>query len=608
MDKPTSKNRFAETADDIENSAPIVNNDTSEPVVVVTPKEPTAPPANQETLVSSPPTETPIEELPENKGRYSGDLIDNTPPLDGDWETIPFESPFELICYFDRHINAGTVTLHNWQAEVNEELAFIGKPKPHQHSPYRLSLCAANGSGKDAYVIAPFVVWFALTKVRSLTVITSSSGVQLTAQTENYISALCNAVNNHYKDEQGRPVRIFKITKRFIRCLKSGSEIRMFATDEAGKAEGYHPLEPNSEMAIIVNEAKSVAPDIFGALSRCTGYNYWLNVSTPGEPMGDFHDSFYNWANARRVTAFDCPHLGKDHIDEVARKYGLASAIYRSQILAEFTAIGGQTVINQDFLNKCIDESFRGWVKPKRFGRKRIGLDLAAGGDECSFVCVHGNEIVDEEHFREADTTVTESRAIAFLTKHGGSNECDIFADDGGVGHGILDRLVKKFSIVRVLNQQRAFDHKQFGNRGAEMWFQLGRMIEERVVVLKLSKLKEKNKPSLYEQLAYRFYKKNETSGRITLESKSEAKSNGHCSPDRADAYVLAMSGTNWEEIAKAIATSDKKEAGMTIEQIQLEMWTAVRAEINRRYEEAEGSTSGPLNNSLEVLFSGKGY
>jgi len=551
--------------------------------------------------------EGPVESL--NEGRYDGDKLDLSGPLEsnksGTWETLPFESPFELMYFFTPHLQQGIMPYHTWQIEVTEELA---KAKPTSEHPYRFALCAANGSGKDSYVVAPFVIWFALTRIRSLTIITSSSGVQLTAQTENYIASLARTVNTYF----GEP--IFKITKRFIKCLKSGSEIRMFATDEEGKAEGYHPFPdyPNAEMAIIVNEAKTVKPEIFRALSRCTGYNYWLNVSTPNEPIGDFYHSFTTWKHARRVTAFDCPHISRDHIDEVRKQFGEHSSVYRSQILALFTSIGGSVVIDQDHLNRCIEHSRKLVTKPKTFGKVKIGLDTAAGRDENAMTVIHGNIILVEYclYFREKDTTLTEEsldRGLNRIYAKYGKDQCEIYADDGGVGHGILDHLVKRgHTINRVLNQSRAFVFKQYANRGTEMWYNIRRIIEECLLYLPLvieGKVDSDPEMLLYNQLAYRHFKKNETSGRIALMSKSEEKAEGHKSPDRADALALALSSTHFEEIEKALADTDKREAGYTFEQLQQMKFNNYRDAIM-----GIGAKSEPIKgNSLEALLMAKG-
>lgn len=565
-------------------------------------------------VVTPAPPSLPLPEVDPNEGKYDGDKVDNSGPLpsntSGNWETLGFESPLELIYAIDSTLREATdnKTLHAWQIEVLEELAFLGKPKearPTLHKPHRFALCAANGSGKDQYIVAPFVIWFALTKIRSLTIITSSSGVQLTAQTENYIASLARSVNTFF----GEP--IFKITRRFIKCLKSGSEIRLFATDEAGKAEGYHPFSDysNAEMAIIVNEAKSVSPEIFGALSRCTGYNYWLNVSTPNEPIGDFYDSFSNWPNRRRVTAFDCPHIPVDHINELRRKYGEHSAIYRSQVLALFTSIGGSVVIDQDHLNRCIEVSKKGVTKPKRFGKVKIGIDTAAGRDENAATAIYGNEILPGLYFVEKDTTITEDKLHEWLNKMYqtyGKENCEIFADDGGVSHGILDHLVKRGHVIyRVLNQTRAFDHKQFANRGTEMWYNVRRMIEECVLYLPMPDLnvKDSHDHKLYHQLAYRHFKKNEISGRIALMSKSDEKSEGHASPDRADALALALSSVRFDDIEKAIKDTDKKESGYTFAQLNAMKFEEYRANILNN-----GVASEYVKGySLEALLAAKG-
>ncbi len=534
---------------------------------------------------------------------YPADVQDFDGPLasnkSGTWETIPFESPFELMYFFTPHLQEGRSTFHPWQIEVTEALA---KAKPTALKPYRLALCAANGSGKDSYVVAPFVIWFALTKIRSLTIVTSSSGGQLTAQTENLIASLARTINTFF----GEP--IFKITKRFIKCLKSGSEIRLFATDEEGKAEGYHPFpdEPDAEMAIIVNEAKSVEPKIFRALSRCTGYNYWLNVSTPAEPIGDFHYSFNNWPNSRRVTAFDCPHISPEHIENLRKQYGEHSTIYRSQVLAEFASVGGETVIDQDHLNKCIELSKKGLIKPTKFGKVKVGLDVAAGRDENAGEAIHGNTRAKNLYFVEKDTTITEERISRWLDGLYllyGKHNVEIYADDGGVGHGILDHLRKRgHDITRVLNNQRAFDHKQFGNRGTEMWYNMRRVIEECILHLPLNTNSDDTEDmKLYKQLAYRHFKRNETSGKIVLMSKSDEKGEGGNSPDRADALALALSSTDYSIIERELRNSDKPiREGKTIEQLMSADYERARVVLKQ----FEGKRSPIQGNSLEELLS----
>ena len=199
---------------------------------------------------------------PQNLSSVGDDL--DGPITDEGYATLDFKSPAEVVAFFDPNVNEGTVNLHEWQVNLSEQLATAPASSLH---PHKFILCAANGSGKDCFIVAPFAIWLAITKRRSLCIITSSSGVQLSAQTENYIRTLANRVNTFYQKVYG--CDIFKVNQRYIKCRLTGSEIRLFATDEEGKAEGYHPLEPNAAMAIIINEAKSVAKEIYQALWRC---------------------------------------------------------------------------------------------------------------------------------------------------------------------------------------------------------------------------------------------------------------------------------------------------------------------------------------------------
>jgi len=201
----------------------------------------------------------------------------------------------------------------------------------------------------------------------------------------------------------------------------------------------------------------------------------------------------------------------------------------------------------------------------------------------------------------ERDTVKTEDRLDAWLnklyTKYSRDN-VEINADDGGVSHGIIDHLVNRGHIInRVLNQTRAFDFKQFGNRGTEMWYNVRRMIEEQVLYLPLEHERKGDDELLYTQLCYRHFKENDTNGRITLRSKKDEKADGHPSPDRADALVLALSSTDHltleREVRPPAVTTVR---GYTPDELRLQKFEAYRKLIV-----GDGmKTASICNNSLE--------
>ena len=459
---------------------------------------------------------------------------------------VDFEDAVDLIHAADASMSAGSRSLHDWQTET---LLFLSG-KFHKFSkkqPLRFYMPAANGSGKDAYIIAPLAVFLTLCKIRHRVVITSSSYNQLKTQTENYIRSLCSRLNYRLA-ELGVCKKAFVIKKEHIACTLTGSEIVMFVTDEAGKAEGYHPFPDNrdEELTIIVNEAKTVPEDIFHALSRCT-YNRWIEISSPGQDSGHFYNSVKTAITypqpyvlgskyCRFVTSYDCPHIPQERIDQDKEDYGEHSPIFRSKHLAQFSSYDQQVVIRRDTLQTCLH---RASIKIDIGLPRRAGLDLAAGGDENCLYVFDNNQFIGRETFRASDTdSVTINALITFFQKYALKAE-NIFADDGGVGHGILDNLRGRgWDVNRVLNQGKPRNSSgAYANRGAELWFNFARLVQESVVILPVDDHK------LHDQLTSRYYHQQNVTGRIALESKKEARAKGHSSPDRADALVLAFCG-----------------------------------------------------------------
>jgi phage terminase large subunit len=451
----------------------------------------------------------------------------------------------DLLFLVDESLQKGTRKLHPWQMET---LIFLSKVKCTKQSPLRFLMPAANGSGKDAYINAPIAVFLSLCIIRHRTVITSASHTQLKNQTENYIRSLCARLNK-FLAESGICEKAFLIKQQYIVCAMTGSEIILFATDEAGKAEGYHPWPdcPTEELCIIVNEAKTVPEDIFEALSRCT-FNRWIEISSPGKTSGHF----YNCATSsvmypapyvpgqrycRKITSYDCSHISREKIEADKIDMGETSAVFRSKHLAEFTELDEAVVILHSALEKCLKVAN---TKINIGLPRRAGGDLAAGGDECTLYIFDNNVQIGSEKFYAEDTEVTADLLVTFFEKWK-LEAGNIFLDDGGVGHGIIDKLYAKgWRVNRVLNQSPPLVRSGgYGNRGAELWFRFARLVQECVIVL------DKSDTKLHRQLTSRYYKQSEVNGKIILESKKEAKAKGHASPDRADAVVLAFTGVS---------------------------------------------------------------
>lgn len=431
---------------------------------------------------------------------------------------------------------------HKWQFEELMRLAgyldhndFSQRWDITDLQPFKPVYSAANGSGKDMVIIAGFATWFSVVGCRNRTIITSSSFEQTKFQTEPHIREFCQRANSRFGP-------LFRWTQFHYVVPELGSEIKLFATDEAKRAEGYHPF-PGGRMAIIINEAKSVEPAIFDALSRCTGYSYWIEISSPGRRSGHMYNaasSAVAYPNPaltgqyyfRRIPASECSHIPQTHIDAMIYERGENDPWVRSSIFAEFSDYNEPVIITEWAFDKCN-------LNPvaQQGTDIGIGLDLAGGGDEDACFVRQGNRVIHSFFFRQADTDLAADLIDKQLSPWK-TLDYVFRADNGGIGQAIIDQLVKrKWRIRRTNNQSPAFNKREYLNLGAELWFYVKRLIERRDIAIPqgIDKLKQ--------QLTTRYYRGfDSTQGKLALESKAEAKANGHPSPDRADAFVLCFS------------------------------------------------------------------
>jgi hypothetical protein len=471
---------------------------------------------------------------------------------------LPFKTPLELAVFYDGDLRAGKYDLYPWQIDMLNEYSV----ELATDEIMNMGLIAANGSGKSKIIMAPCITWLATQFNEAQCTVTSASAHQLDTQTERYVNQIGNNINAFHRDDFGGE-DIFKMVNRKKFFKPTGSFVNLFATDESGKAEGAHPLVFGGELGIFIDEGKSIDEEIYRAITRCTGLTRRVDISSPGGCHGHFYDvctrnelTYCFTENGERkvinegirkagwriwkVTAWDCPHIRQTEIEQAIVKYGLHDPLVRSAFFAEFTSVDEQTVISYETLRSCM----KIWAEAKAqrteddlkllFGF-HAGLDLAAGGDENVFSHWDGNIQIAQETARRKDTTQAVKEIIHWFEKHGYKQETAnrIWADDGGVGRGIIDRLHELgWKINRVLNQHRAFDNTRYANRGTELWFNFKRFVEEGQVKLLPDTI-------LHSQLSNRYYKQ-PYNNKLQLESKPEAKLNGHPSPDRADACILA--------------------------------------------------------------------
>jgi len=470
-----------------------------------------------------------------------------------EYQPLIFADPVELLFYLDENIATGKIKLHDWQMET---LIFLAQPYSFENR-LKFLLTAANGSGKDAYILAAFAVWQLVTKVRSRFIGTSKSAHQLNTQTNPYIKNMCARLGGKLKKEGWHPQPFIYRSKPFqIICNFTGAEILNFVTDEAENIEGYHPPQdcPGADLTIALNEAKGIPDEYFEGFSRCT-YNRWIEVTSPGRMSGknwEHYSRSTKYPNphkkgefySRKVTSYDCPHKSAKSIEEDAIDFGgRESELFRSKHLAEYTSIGENIIITLEIIDKWIT------YPPPFDGRHewRGGLDLSLGGDETVLAVREGNATRSIDGVRIKDAPTLESYLDKLMQNRGLVKGRDlVFTDAGGLGKPIAQNLAKLgWKIIYVFNHGTpiGLDKNFYRNRGTEIYFEVCNYLARGYIIPKADTLWR-------EQLGSRKYMRPDNE-KFFLQPKAQldkdddkktlSRSKEWTSPDRADAWVLCF-------------------------------------------------------------------
>lgn len=239
------------------------------------------------------------------------------------------------------------------------------------------------------------------------------------------------------------------------------------------------------------------------------------------------------------ITADDLPHISKEEIDKVRKQFEGYPEFADSVLGYGFLPLVQDAIIN----GKALEDVMANPPKQREGNDHHIFCDFAwsGSGDENVVARRVTNVITIEATFhcghllqtaRDSSPGLVDRFEEAFLRI--GLSTVDshlISGDEGGGGKLVMDALENRgWYLNRVNNGFPASDPEHYASTGAEMWYEFGKMITARSVILP-------NDRTLKSQLLNRKRKRNDK-GKLAVETKEEMRLRGVNSPDRADAVV----------------------------------------------------------------------
>lgn len=455
--------------------------------------------------------------------------------------------------WFFRDVLCFSVNL-NWQEELAEAVLDVrrkadGEPTRinHEGKP-RITVRAGHGPGKT----------FALAAVAHLWSFTTYGLVAVTAPKEQVLRTRFFVRYRHIRAGAAPWYRALLTvgTLNAQWCKDENWGIQGETASEPENLAGYH----DTPQLFLIDEASGrrmdpMFPTIEGALS--TPGSVLLEIGNPTRTSGEFYAHHSRAALAPlyhrvHVRPEDAPGIvSPQWVDNMARKYGRESAIFKVRVLGEFAPMDENQLIQLEWIEHRREEDVPEALA--HLPRLRIAVDVADGGaNETVFSIAHHTEdfkiirrIIRKNYPPALSTQLAADEAERLWEEWGGrpENGDDLVVDGLGVGAGTAGALLRKgLPVVVYKGGEASDDSKQWRNRRTQSYlvlrdeFRDGRIyFDENTFV---GETAEEDWEDLIAQVSS--VRRREGTERLEdIETKKDLLARGVASPDIADNLAM---------------------------------------------------------------------
>lgn len=434
---------------------------------------------------------------------------------------------------------AGSTGPRKWQAEI---LGSIGKhlrDPATRFTPLKIAVASGRGIGKSG-LIGQICQWGMSTCVDTKIVVTANTDRQLRTKTWPEISKWFKlAVNSHWF--RATATTIVSTAKEHEDSWRADAYPWSLTSTES--FQGLHNL--NRRIILIFDEASGVDDAIWdvseGSLTDENTEIIWVAFSNPTRNSGRFRECFgrfkHRWLT-RQIDSRTVEGTNKEFFQQLVDDNGADSDYVRVHVKGEFPRVGTMQFISSEVVEAARKREAMATLTDPLV----MGVDVARFGDDASVIVIRrGRDAVSIpwEVMRGVDTMSLAARVMELQNQY----HCDaIFVDGGGVGGGVIDRLMMlRQNVIEVQFGAKADRASMTGegqvayvNKRSEIW---GYMREW----LKGGAIPDEN--WIADELVNIQYGYAIRDGRdaIQLEKKADMKARGFASPDGADALALTF-------------------------------------------------------------------
>ena len=320
----------------------------------------------------------------------------------------------------------------------------------------RQAVASGRGIGKSA-LVSWLVLWMLTTRIGSSVIVSANSENQLRTVTWGELTKWCTMmINAHWWEISATKLTPATwLTDLVQRDLKKGTrywaaEGKLWSEENPDSYAGVHNMDG---MMVIFDEASGIPDGIWSVAAGFFTENildrYWFAFSNPRRNSGYFFECF----NAKRdfwrtlqIDARTVENTDKQVYEEIIAEYGDDSIQARVEVYGEFPATGEDQFISPQVV---MDAQQRPQWKDIS-APIVLGVDPARGGNDSTVIVARqGRDLIAVRRFKGEDTMEIVGRVIDAIEEFR-----PVFAviDEGGLGYGILDRLVEQKYRVKGVN------------------------------------------------------------------------------------------------------------------------------------------------------------
>lgn len=301
---------------------------------------------------------------------------------------------------------------------------------------------------------------------------------------------------------------------------------------------------------VILDEADGIPQSLWDAVDGLVTNeaSRVLAIGNPMDPVGPFAKVCRpgsGW-HVIQIAAWDTPNftgeavpeklnrvlIGKTWVDERRRRWGVGSPRWVSKVEGDFPKMADDTLLEPAWIEAAMRRELKPDVEDASFG-----VDVARFGHDQTVIYLRQGCVVRLRHVgRKNDTMVTAGVVAREINRHKSKPIARV--DDVGVGGGVTDRLNELgYEVVGLNGGWAPMDPTEFGNARAEWYWQLRLAFDEGSIDLPTGTEEAEDLAAQLAAIKYR----NDSRGKIWVESKEDMKKRGLPSPDHADALCYSF-------------------------------------------------------------------